>query len=265
MAPKATRNPGDKNEGAKMTRIGRDKGEPARANTHLTSIAVKTVGKNMPGLGKDVKTSDSITPSLEIKGKGKSQSTIMTFLAGGAQDSVSVTPSSENNNTLGKESTLPNITSRKLCTENNEPSVKSIQDTENILEIKDGEIREKEFGPLTGSNHPQTQQFDQTEQPEPRSREGTVIITGPIAERVDLHEVHGSPKRWGKTTGKDSQLVDWGKDSSDKFYSLTEESDPSSIEYSLSESEKIVKHRRLEIYLQVMSLQCGSRADSGNP
>ncbi|KAJ1082119.1 hypothetical protein NDU88_002289 [Pleurodeles waltl] len=237
MAPKATRNPGDKNEGAKMTRIGRDKGEPARANKRLTSIAGKTVGKNMPGLGKDVKTSDSITPSLEIKGKGKSQSTIMTFLAGGAQDSVSVTPSSENNNTLGKESTLPNITSRKLCTENNEPSVKPIQDTENMLEIKDGEIREKEFGPLTGSNHPQTQQFDQTEQPEPRSREGTVIITGPIAERVDQHEAHGSPKRWGKTTGKDSQLVDWGKDSSDKFYSLTEESDPSSTDYSLSESE----------------------------
>ncbi|KAJ1137684.1 hypothetical protein NDU88_004082 [Pleurodeles waltl] len=181
MAPKATRNSGDKNEGAKMMRIGRDKGEPARVNKRLTSTAGKTVGKNKPGLGKGFKTSDSITPSLEIKGKGKSQSTITTYLAGGAQDSVSVTPSSENNDTL--------------------------------------------------------EQFDQTEQPEPRSREGTVIITGPIAERVDQHEVHGSPKRWGKTTGKDSQFMDWGKDSSDKFYSLTEESDPSIIDYSLSESE----------------------------
>ncbi|KAJ1200404.1 hypothetical protein NDU88_004228 [Pleurodeles waltl] len=125
----------------------------------------------------------------------------------------------------------------KLCTENNEPSVKPIQDTENMLEIKDREIKEKELGPLTGSNHLQTQQSDQIEQPEPQSREGTVSTTGPVAERVDQHEVHGSPKRWGKTTGKDSQLVDWGKDSSDKFYSLTEESDPSSVDYSLSESE----------------------------
>ncbi|KAJ1090262.1 hypothetical protein NDU88_003397 [Pleurodeles waltl] len=100
MAPKATRNSGDKNEGAKMMRIGRDKGEPARVNKRLTATAGKTVGKNMPGLGKDVKTSDSITPSMEIKGKGKSQSTIMTYLAGVAQDSVSVTPPSENNDTL---------------------------------------------------------------------------------------------------------------------------------------------------------------------
>ncbi|KAJ1136781.1 hypothetical protein NDU88_003195 [Pleurodeles waltl] len=237
MAPKATRNSGDKNEGAKMMHIGRDKGEPARVNKRLTSTAGKIVGKNMPGLGKDVKTSDSITPSLEIKGKGKSQSTITTYLAGGAQDSVSITPSFANNDTLGKESTLPNITSRKLCTEYNEPSVKLIQDTENMLEIKDGEIREKELAPLTGGNHSQIQQSDQTEQPDPQSREGTVIITGPIAEREDQHEGHGSPKRWGKITGKDSQFVDWGKDSSHKFYSLTEESDPSSIDYSLNESE----------------------------
>ncbi|KAJ1164828.1 hypothetical protein NDU88_005262 [Pleurodeles waltl] len=240
MAPKATQNPGDKNEGVKMTRVGRDKGEPAGVNKRLASIAGKAVGKNMPGVGKDAKMSDSITPSLEIKGKGKSQSTIMTFVAGGAQDSVSVyiTPSSKNN-TLCKESTLPSITNRKLCTENNEPSIKPIQDTENLSEIKDSnrEIREKELGPLTGSNHPQTQQSDQIEQPEPQSREGTVSTTGPVAEREDLHGAHGSPKRWGKTTGKDPQLVDWGKDRSDKFYSLTEESDPSSVDYSLSESE----------------------------
>ncbi|KAJ1143521.1 hypothetical protein NDU88_009829 [Pleurodeles waltl] len=238
MAPKAFRNPGDKNEGTKTTRIGRDKGEPAQVNKRLTSLAGKTVGgKNMPGLGKDVKTSDSITPSLEIKGKGKSQSTIMTFFAGGALDSVSVTPSSENKDKLGEEFTLPNITSKELCIENNESSVKPIQNIDIMSEIKGRESREKEFGPPMRNNHPQTQQFDQSEHPEPRNREGNVILTGPIMERVDQHEAHGSPKRWGKNTGKDSQLMDWGKDSSDKFYSLTEESDPSSIGYSLSESE----------------------------
>ncbi|KAJ1127395.1 hypothetical protein NDU88_005797 [Pleurodeles waltl] len=56
-------------------------------------------------------------------------------------------------------------------------------------------------------------------------------------EREDLHKPLGSPKRWGKTTGKEPQLMDWGKDSSDKFYSLTEESDLSSIDHSSGESE----------------------------
>ncbi|KAJ1199101.1 hypothetical protein NDU88_002939 [Pleurodeles waltl] len=51
MAPKATRNPGDKNEGVKTTRVGRDKGEPAGVNKRLTSIVGKPVGKKMLGLG----------------------------------------------------------------------------------------------------------------------------------------------------------------------------------------------------------------------
>ncbi|KAJ1104337.1 hypothetical protein NDU88_001749 [Pleurodeles waltl] len=38
--------------------------------------------------------------------------------------------------------------------------------------------------------------------------------------------------------GKNSLLTDWGKDSSDKFYSLTEESDLSSADRSFSESDE---------------------------
>ncbi|KAJ1132162.1 hypothetical protein NDU88_010489 [Pleurodeles waltl] len=44
-------------------------------------------------------------------------------------------------------------------------------------------------------------------------------------------------KQWDKVAGKDPQLTDWGKDCSDKFYSLTEESDLSSVDHSFSESE----------------------------
>ncbi|KAJ1135485.1 hypothetical protein NDU88_001924 [Pleurodeles waltl] len=162
MAPKATQNPGDKNEGVKTTRVGRDKGEPAGVNKRLTSIVGKPVGKNMLGLG-----------------------------------------------------------------------------TENLSEIEDSnrKTREKELGPPAGSKKPQTQQSDQIEQPERQSREGTASTSGPAAEREDLHKSLGSPKKWGKTTGKDPQLVDWGKDSSDKFYSLTEESDLSSVDHSFGESE----------------------------
>ncbi|KAJ1091337.1 hypothetical protein NDU88_004464 [Pleurodeles waltl] len=61
--------------------------------------------------------------------------------------------------------------------------------------------------------------------------------SGPAADSEDLHKILGSPKGWSKITGKDPKSVDWGKDSSDKFYSLTEESDLSSSDHSFGESD----------------------------
>ncbi|KAJ1115644.1 hypothetical protein NDU88_003866 [Pleurodeles waltl] len=205
MAPKATRNPGDKTEGVKTTRVGRDKGELVGVNKCLMSIVGKPAGKNMLGLGKDAKMSDSTTPA-------------------GNQ---------------GKEPTLPSTSSKKLCIENNEPLIKPIQGTENVTEIEDNnrKTREKELGPPAGNKQPQTQQLDQFEQLEHESGEGTASTSGPATEREDLHKSLGSPKRWGKITGKDPQFVDWGKDNSDKFYSLTEESDLSSGDHSFGGSD----------------------------
>ncbi|KAJ1195770.1 hypothetical protein NDU88_005038 [Pleurodeles waltl] len=177
---------------------------------------------------------------MEIKVKGKSQSTITTFLAGGAQDSLSahITPPSEIN-MLRKEPTLPSTSSKKLCVENNEPLIKPIQGTENMSEIEDNnrETREKELAPPAGNKQPQTQQFDQFEQLEHQSGEGTASTSGPATEREDLHKSLGSPERWGKITGKDPQFVDWGKDNIDTFYSLTEESDLSSGDHSFGGSD----------------------------
>ncbi|KAJ1165606.1 hypothetical protein NDU88_006027 [Pleurodeles waltl] len=59
MVPKTTRNLGDKSEGAKTTRIGKDKGEAAGANKRLTSIAGKAAGKNMSGPVRDAKMGNS--------------------------------------------------------------------------------------------------------------------------------------------------------------------------------------------------------------
>ncbi|KAJ1178391.1 hypothetical protein NDU88_003637 [Pleurodeles waltl] len=71
IAPKATQNPGDKTEGVKTTRVGRDKGEPAGVNKRLTSIVGKAAGKNMLGFGKDAKMSDSTTPRWKSRRKAK--------------------------------------------------------------------------------------------------------------------------------------------------------------------------------------------------
>ncbi|KAJ1187583.1 hypothetical protein NDU88_004358 [Pleurodeles waltl] len=181
----------------------------------------------------------ALTPS-EIKSKGKNQATITTFLTGGAQDSLSVhiTPSSESN-VLGKEPILSSTSDKKLCIENKELFIKTTQDTDNLLKIEDSnrETSEKTLG-LPGSRQPQTQRLDQIEQLEYQIKEETATMSGPTVEKDNLHNPLGSPKRWDKMTGKDSQLFDWGKYSSDKFYSLTEESELSSIDRSFSESEE---------------------------
>ncbi|KAJ1106614.1 hypothetical protein NDU88_004015 [Pleurodeles waltl] len=241
MAPKATRNPGDKTEGVKVTRVGRDKGELPGANKRLTSTAGKVAGKNMLSLEKDAKMSGSITtPLLEIKVKGKSQSTITTFLAGGAQDILSahITPPSEIN-MLGKELSLPSTSIKKVCIENNEPLISLRQGTETVLETEDNnrETSEKKSSPSAGNKQFQVQQFDQLDQPTHQSGEGAAGISRPAMEGEDLHKSSASPKKWGKIIGKDPQFVDWGKDSIDKFYSLTEESDLRSCDHSFGGSD----------------------------
>ncbi|KAJ1162973.1 hypothetical protein NDU88_003437 [Pleurodeles waltl] len=192
MAPKTIRNLGDKSEGAKMTRTGKDKGETVGGNKRLTSITGKAAGKNMFGSMKDAKM-------------------------GRVQDSlpVHITPSSESN-VLGKEPTPP-------CASGE-------------IEDSNREISEKVLG-LPGCRQSRTQQADRSEQSECQSKEGTISTSGPTLEKDDLTNPLGSPKKWDKVTGKDPQLMDWGKDCSDKFYSMTEESDLSSVDRSFSESE----------------------------
>ncbi|KAJ1198307.1 hypothetical protein NDU88_002149 [Pleurodeles waltl] len=67
MAPKPIRNLGDKSGGAKMTRIGKDKGEAAGANKRLTSTTGKAAGNNVSGSPRDAKTGDSNTPPIGSK------------------------------------------------------------------------------------------------------------------------------------------------------------------------------------------------------
>ncbi|KAJ1192699.1 hypothetical protein NDU88_002005 [Pleurodeles waltl] len=150
MAPKTTRNPKDKLDGVKMTCVGRDKGDLVGANKCFTSIIGKPAGKNMPGPGKEAKTSDSATPLLEVKGKSKSQSTIMSFLAGGVQDSspAHTTLPSEINPSV-TETILSDTSSKKMFIENNKPLIKAIQGSEDSLGTGDSNsvTREKELGP----------------------------------------------------------------------------------------------------------------------
>ncbi|KAJ1164426.1 hypothetical protein NDU88_004865 [Pleurodeles waltl] len=90
---------------------------------------------------------------------------------------------------------------------------------------------------LSGPRQSQRQPPDQNEELELQNKEGAVKVSGPALERDDLTVPLGNGKQWDKVAGKDPQLTDWGKDCSDKFYSLTEESDLSNVDHSFSESE----------------------------
>ncbi|KAJ1208737.1 hypothetical protein NDU88_004120 [Pleurodeles waltl] len=156
MAPKITRNSGDKLDGSKTTRAGRDKGDLAGANRRLMSTIGKSTGKNMPGMGKDAKTSDSTTPLLEVRGKDKSQSTIMTFFTGEVRDSSLehiTLPSEISPSATG--TILSDTSSEKTLIENNEPLIKATQGSKDLLGARDSNtvIREKVLAPLAGKDN----------------------------------------------------------------------------------------------------------------
>ncbi|KAJ1100177.1 hypothetical protein NDU88_005264 [Pleurodeles waltl] len=142
-------------------------------------------------------------------------------------------------NILGKEPTLPSTSIKKVCIENKEPLINLRHGTVIVYETEDNnrETREKEFSPPAGNKQSQVQQIDQLEQLEHQSGERATSILRPSTEGEILHKSSASPKRWGKITGKDPQCVDWGKDNSDKFYSLTEESNLSSGDHSFGGSD----------------------------
>ncbi|KAJ1190928.1 hypothetical protein NDU88_000247 [Pleurodeles waltl] len=80
----------------------------------------------------------------------------------------------------------------------------------------------------------QIQQLDRSKHWGDQSEEETISLTGSAVKNDGSTNPIESPKKQDKT----SLLTDWGKDNSDKFYSLTEESDLSSADCSLSESDE---------------------------
>ncbi|KAJ1136810.1 hypothetical protein NDU88_003224 [Pleurodeles waltl] len=122
---------------------------------------------------------------------------------------------------------------------NNDPPVNFKQGTESMPEAEDNqtEVKEKKSGPTAETRQPQAQQYDWSERLEHQEGEGGVSIFRPLTEGENLYKTVSNTKNPSKMAGKDPQAVEWGKDNSDKFYSLTEESDLSSGDHSLGGSE----------------------------
>ncbi|KAJ1155902.1 hypothetical protein NDU88_008627 [Pleurodeles waltl] len=240
MAPKANRHLGDKNEGVKTVRSGRGKGEPLGSNKRLASTTGKAVGENASILGQMIdakmstKASDSTTPLLEDKVKGKNQSTITAFLAGGMQRTsvVMATSLSETDCLVKGSSSLDSSTRNPDYGDNPTANMSENQDISREATIK--------VLSLCENGQSQTQQVEQGEQADLQNKGKPGGLLGHTAEENEPANPPGSPKIRDQIMGggKNLQLNDWGRESSDKFYSLTEESDLGSADCSFSETDE---------------------------
>ncbi|KAJ1164199.1 hypothetical protein NDU88_004644 [Pleurodeles waltl] len=120
--------------------------------------------------------------------------------------------------------------------ESNKLLIEAIQGSEDLAGIGDSStvIREKEGGPLARKEQLQVQ--PQGQRSENQTRVGATSIPSSTLGIEEMQKIPSSPKGWKKVIEKDLKSSDWAKDSSDKCYSLTEDSDLSSGEHSLSES-----------------------------
>ncbi|KAJ1186338.1 hypothetical protein NDU88_003120 [Pleurodeles waltl] len=107
-----------------------------------------------------------------------------------------------------------------------EINVKNTQDINRV-------VREKVYCP-PGNGQLQIQQSDRSKHWGEQREEETISITGSAVKNDGPTNPTVSPKKQDKI----SLLTDWGKDNSDKFYSLTEESDLSSADHSHSDSDE---------------------------
>ncbi|KAJ1200164.1 hypothetical protein NDU88_003991 [Pleurodeles waltl] len=177
------RNSGDNMDGAKASRLGKDKGDPAGVNTRPLSTMARQTGRNTTGLGKDAKTDYNITPQLE-----------------------------------------------KISTEIKEPRLTTAQCDDGPSVGLDNclGVRRKGRGSPSSKEGPQAQQPGNSTRVEDASN-----ISATLGAKTGQNTLL---KPGGRDKEKETKTLDWAKDSVDKFYSLTEESDLSSGEHGLSES-----------------------------
>ncbi|KAJ1176830.1 hypothetical protein NDU88_002097 [Pleurodeles waltl] len=178
-----------------------DKGDSAGASRRPTSIMAKPNGKNPTGLGKDAKTDNSITPLLEP-----------------VTETISLGTYSE-----------------KVLTEIKEPLIKAAQGDDGLSGALDSSVvtRKKKSGSPISKKGLQAQQSETLTGGEAASDLYNITATlGTEAVQYVPPKLMGGDKE----TERGLKPPDWAKESGDKFYSLTEESDLTSGEHSVSKS-----------------------------
>ncbi|KAJ1113453.1 hypothetical protein NDU88_001698 [Pleurodeles waltl] len=236
MAPKMARNSGDKADSAKILRSGKDKGDPIGANRRPISTMGRQTGRNITSQGKDLKLDNNIIPLPENRGKSKTQSTITSFFAGGTQESgTTLITSTSGEGQTATESSLGGASSKKTFKEAApQPDGGGLVGSDSSTMA-----RRKEKDPPISQECPPAQQYATPMQGE------DLRNIKPARGIADVQNSSQSPRGGDKENEKEMKILDWAKDTGDKFYSLTEESDFSSAEeHSPSESGSSISSER---------------------
>ncbi|KAJ1205623.1 hypothetical protein NDU88_001051 [Pleurodeles waltl] len=220
MAPKTARSSGDKTDWAKITRRGKDKRDLTGVNKRPTSIMARPTGKNTTGHVKDAKSDDNFTPPQEVRGKDKSQSSITSFLAGGAQESCTTRAILPLGNSQSTTETVPLGTySENILPETKEPLIKSAQGGDSLLRALESSVvtRRKERG------SPFREEGLQVQRSETLIGGDTVSNATATSGTEAVQYMPPNLKGGDNEPEKGMKPLDWAKDSGDKFLSLTEE------------------------------------------
>ncbi|KAJ1106031.1 hypothetical protein NDU88_003434 [Pleurodeles waltl] len=242
MAPKISQNLGEKGEGARAARIKKLNGELIPRSRSPASTLGKLSGKLSAGVIKEVKS--SIPPS-STPVEDKTQPTIMCYLKGGSQ---------ENN----PEYTVPLLVDTQLPLNgkrvadggdrgHSEDAREIAKGKDSLLTRLHAEVELLEGG----KDHPAQLKYKEMHIPlgenmQPSFAEPEIYdvlqasqgkATGPpVGDAGDLSHMAQSPEAGVEAIGTKKKVPDWSKDGGDKLYSLTEDSDSTNSNQSLTET-----------------------------
>ncbi|KAJ1185622.1 hypothetical protein NDU88_002412 [Pleurodeles waltl] len=237
MAQKAARYSGDNSEGNKRTRIGKDKGDSTGAVRRPILTAAKLSRKNTTRTVKDSKNDDGITPPMEVRGNGKAQPTIISYLAAEAQEKYTEHTLLPPANSQSEIEVVPMGTNTEGAPIEICKPLRRVSQTD-ILDSGVGTKEKRDGSPIKGIGHSAQRSEISAERGAVGDLDDTTITTiiTTTLSTEGWQYVSSKSMAGDKEIERSLKHTDWAKDGGDKFYSLTEESDIPSSEQDLNKT-----------------------------
>ncbi|KAJ1152225.1 hypothetical protein NDU88_005002 [Pleurodeles waltl] len=252
MAPKAALNFGDKGEGARIIRAGKDIGDAGFTSRRPVSGVIQRGGKNTGGAAKEGKDTTSASPS-DSRVKDITQPAITSFLTSGLLENGSKSSLPPSTDTLvyaketfetSSEETVKTRESKERFLESNPSLIRLLGAEVRLTKASDNADQAKAHN--SGSMHPQSLESNgATQAPQDEADTLPALCSGNSIKGIeDVKNSEVEVRKIGKSK-KSKKGSDWSKDGGDKFYSLTEDSESTSrgcnesatVGSTLSESE----------------------------
>ncbi|KAJ1123761.1 hypothetical protein NDU88_002228 [Pleurodeles waltl] len=231
---KAQQRAGDKAEGSKTTHTGKDKRDSVGAIRRPIMTAAKLSGKYTTSVGKDFKNDDGITPPLEVRGKGKSQPTIISYLAAEAQVKYTEHTAPPPANSQSVIEVVPlGTNSEGAPIETNKLPIRAAQS--DILDSGVVTKKKRDGSPNSRNGHSAQRSEIPAERGAARDMDDTTTTTTTLCTEGWQH-ISPNLMTGDKEIEKSLKPPDWAKDGEDELDSLTDESDVTSSKHDISET-----------------------------